>query len=89
LDQNGKILQENPDIKVEIVGHTDAMGSAKANQTLSEKRAESAKKYIIDKFNISDDRMIIKGYSDTRPITDNKSAEGRAKNRRVEFRAVP
>jgi outer membrane protein OmpA-like peptidoglycan-associated protein len=89
LDENGKILQENPDIKVEIIGHTDAIGSEKANQILSEKRAESAKKYVIDKFNISDDRMIVTGYRDTRPITDNKTSEGRAKNRRVEFRVIP
>jgi outer membrane protein OmpA-like peptidoglycan-associated protein len=87
LDQNGKILQENPDIKVEIGGHTDAIG--KANQNLSEKRAESARKYVMDKFNISGDRMMIKGYSDTRPITDNKTPEGRSKNRRVEFRVIP
>jgi len=89
LDQNGKILQENPDIKVEIIGHTDAIGSEKANQKLSEKRAESAKKYVADKFNISEDRMITKGYRDTRPITDNKTPEGRSKNRRVEFRVIP
>ena len=89
LDQNGKILQENPDIKVEIIGHTDAIGSEKANQKLSEKRAESAKKYVTDKFNISDDRMITKGYRNTRPITDNKTPEGRSKNRRVEFKVIP
>jgi OOP family OmpA-OmpF porin len=89
LDQNGKFLQEDPNIKVEIGGHTDAIGSEKANQKLSEKRAESAKKYVMDKFNISDDRMIVKGYKDTRPITDNKTPEGRSKNRRVEFKVIP
>jgi outer membrane protein OmpA-like peptidoglycan-associated protein len=89
LDQNGKILKENPDIKVEIGGHTDAIGSEKPNLKLSEKRADSAKKYIIDKFNISDGRMIVKGYRDTRPITDNKTPEGRSKNRRVDFKLIP
>jgi len=89
LDRNGMILKENPQIKVEIGGHTDASGAEKVNQRISEKRAESAKKYIMDKFNISGDRMIVKGYGSKKPIADNRTKEGRAKNRRVEFRVVP
>jgi outer membrane protein OmpA-like peptidoglycan-associated protein len=89
LDRNGMILKENPQIKVEIGGHTDAGGPDKVNQKISEKRALSAKKYIQDKFNIPDDRMIIKGYGKTRPIADNRTKEGRSKNRRVEFRVIP
>jgi len=89
LDRDGMILKDNPDIKVEVGGHTDAVGSEIARQKISEKRAESAKKYIMDKFNISGDRMIIKGYGSQKPIADNKSKEGRAKNRRVEFRVLP
>ncbi len=89
LDRDGMILKDNPDIKVEIGGHTDAVGSEIAKQKISEKRAESAKKYIMDKFNISGDRMIVKGYGSQKPIADNKSKEGRAKNRRVEFRVLP
>jgi len=89
LDRDGMILKDNPDIKVEIGGHTDAVGSEIARQKISEKRAESAKKYIMDKFNISGDRMIVKGYGSQKPIADNKSKEGRAKNRRVEFRVLP
>jgi outer membrane protein OmpA-like peptidoglycan-associated protein len=89
LDRNGMILKENPDIKVEIGGHTDSLGSAKANQEISEKRALSAKKYIMDKFNISGDRMMIKGYGSGKPIADDKTKEGRAKNRRVEFKVIP
>ena len=89
LDQDGMLLKENPDIKVEIGGHTDPMGSEKANQMISEKRAESAKKYIMDKFNIPADRMMVKGYGNQKPIADNKTKEGRAKNRRVEFRVIP
>ena len=82
------ILKENPDIKVEIGGHTDGSGSEKANLKLSEKRAQSAKKYIEDKFNIAGDRMKVKGYGESKPIADNNTNEGRAKNRRVEFRAI-
>ncbi len=83
------ILKENPGIKVEIGGHTDGSGSEKANLTLSEKRAQSAKKYIEDKFNIASDRMKVKGYGESKPIADNSTNEGRAKNRRVEFRVIP
>jgi outer membrane protein OmpA-like peptidoglycan-associated protein len=89
LDRDGMILKENPNIKVEIGGHSDSLGSEKANQKISEKRAESAKKYIMDKFNISGDRMMVKGYGSKKPIADDKTKEGRAKNRRVEFRVIP
>jgi outer membrane protein OmpA-like peptidoglycan-associated protein len=89
LDRNGMILKENPQINVVIEGHTNSEGSEKANQILSEKRALSVKKYLQDKFNISEKRMTTKGYGETRPIGDNKTNEGRAKNRRVEIRAVP
>ena len=89
LDRNGMILKENPEIKVEIGGHTDARGSDKVNQKISEKRALSAKKYIQDKFNIQDHQMIIKGYGKTKPIADNRTKEGRSKNRRVEFMVIP
>jgi len=89
LDADGMILKDNPGLKVEIGGHTDSMGSEAARQKISEKRAESAKKYLMDKFNISGDRLTIKGYGSQKPIADNKSKEGRAKNRRVEFRVLP
>ncbi len=83
------ILKENPQLKVEIGGHTDESGNEKANQAISEKRAESAKKYLMDKFNIAADRMTVKGYGATKPIADNSTQEGRAKNRRVEFKYLP
>ena len=88
LDRDGMILKENPDIKVEIAGHTDTSGSEKANQVISEKRAQSVKKYLEDKFNIPENRMVVKGYGGTKPIADNSTLEGRAKNRRVEFRII-
>jgi outer membrane protein OmpA-like peptidoglycan-associated protein len=89
LDRNGMILKQNPNIKVEIGGHTDGEGSEKANQMISEKRALSAKKYIQDKFNIPDSRLKVKGYGSTKPVADNKTQEGRSKNRRVEFKVIP
>jgi outer membrane protein OmpA-like peptidoglycan-associated protein len=89
LDRNGITLKENPNIRVEVGGHTDAQGSEVANQKISEKRAESAKKYIMDKFNIAGDRMMVKSYGGKKPIADDKTKEGRAKNRRVEFKVIP
>lgn len=89
LDRNGMILKQNPNIKVEIGGHTDGEGSEKANQMISEKRALSAKKYIQDKFNIPDSRLKVKGYGSTKPVADNNTQEGRSKNRRVEFKVIP
>jgi outer membrane protein OmpA-like peptidoglycan-associated protein len=89
LDRNGMILKENPNIKVEIGGHTDGVGTDPANQTLSEKRTLSAKKYVQDKYNIPDSRLVTKGYGNTKPVADNNTQEGRSKNRRVEFKIIP
>jgi len=89
LDRSGAILKENPQIKVEIGGHTDPAGPEKVNQKMSEKRAQSAKKYLMDKFGIADNRLVLKGYGSTKPIADNKTEEGRSKNRRAEFRIIP
>jgi outer membrane protein OmpA-like peptidoglycan-associated protein len=86
LDRNGMILKGNPQLKVEIAGHTDSVGSEKANQMISGKRSLSAKKYLQDKFNIPENRITLKGYGADRPIADDKTKEGRSKNRRVEFK---
>lgn len=88
LDEDGRMLKENPNIRVEIGGHTDATGSDKADMAISLKRAESVKKYLMDKFNIPGDRLVVKAYGKSKPIADNKSKEGRAKNRRVEIRIL-
>ena len=89
LDRSGTILKENPQIKVEISGHTDPAGPEKVNQKMSEKRAQSAKKYLMDKFGIAENRLVTKGYGSTKPVADNKAEEGRSKNRRAEFRIIP
>jgi outer membrane protein OmpA-like peptidoglycan-associated protein len=89
LDRDGLILKESPGIKVEIGGHTDSTGSDKANMAISGKRALSVKKYLVDKFNIPDNQMVIKAYGSTKPVADDKTMEGRGKNRRVEIRIIP
>jgi len=88
LDRNGTLLKDNPAVRVEVGGHTDASGQETSNESLAMKRAESAKKYIQDKFNIAGDRMVIKSYGESKPVADNGTEEGRAKNRRVEFAII-
>ncbi len=79
-----KILTDNPTYKVQIDGHTDEVGKDDYNQTLSEQRAASVKAYFVSK-GIAEDRLSSAGYGETKPVADNKTAAGRAKNRRVEM----
>ena len=74
-----------PDVKVSIEGHTDNTGKPEANQKLSENRSAAVKTYLVGK-GISADRLSTKGYGADQPIEDNKTAAGKAKNRRVEFK---
>lgn len=69
--------------KAEIEGHTDSMGDDAMNQGLSQRRADSVRRYLVEQFGVSADRLSAKGYGETRPMADNKTAEGRATNRRV------
>ncbi len=78
------ILKENPTYNVTIDGHTDNTGKADKNQTLSEARAASVKAYLVSK-GIDESRLTSTGYGQDKPIADNKTAAGRAKNRRVEM----
>ena len=84
LDENVKLLNQYPDMNVEITGHTDNIGSDKYNMKLSEKRAETVKKYMESK-GIAANRMTTKGYGKAKPIASNKTKAGRAENRRVEI----
>ncbi|MBI4524393.1 MAG: OmpA family protein [Deltaproteobacteria bacterium] len=83
LDRLVVFLKENPDKNVTFEGHTDWIGTEKYNQGLSERRAASAKNYIAKK-GIDPKRITTRGFGETKPIADNKTKEGRAKNRRVE-----
>jgi outer membrane protein OmpA-like peptidoglycan-associated protein len=78
------ILKENPSYKVQIDGHTDDVGKDENNQTLSENRAAAVKAYLVSK-GIEESRLASAGYGETKPVADNKTAAGRAKNRRVEM----
>lgn len=79
-----KIMKENPTYKLNIAGHTDNVGNPDKNKKLSEDRANSVKTYLKKK-GVAEARMEAIGYGDQKPLQDNSTAKGRAKNRRVEF----
>ena len=79
-----KLLEENPDLKLRVEGHTDNQGNASANQALSERRAQAVVAWVAG-HGISAGRLTAKGLGQTQPVGDNSSEEGRAKNRRVEL----
>jgi outer membrane protein OmpA-like peptidoglycan-associated protein len=86
LDKGADILLTTyPNIRITIEGHTDDTGTPAFNQTLSQKRAEAVKAYLVKK-GVSAERMQAKGFGQDIPIADNKTSQGRAENRRVEFR---
>jgi OOP family OmpA-OmpF porin len=80
-----KILTDNPTYKVDIAGHTDTTGTHDKNMVLSDNRAASVKAYLVSK-GIDESRITSKGYGPDQPIATNKTAAGRAKNRRVEMK---
>ncbi|HMK20076.1 MAG TPA: OmpA family protein [Chitinophagaceae bacterium] len=85
LKEIATILSDNTDVKVKIIGHTDADGDDAKNLELSKKRAASVKEALSKEFNIDASRLETDGMGETKPIGDNKTAEGKAQNRRVEF----
>ncbi|MEO0086144.1 MAG: OmpA family protein [candidate division WOR-3 bacterium] len=89
LDAAARILQENPGIRVEIQGHTDEIGTDAYNQRLSERRAASVVKYLVENYGIAANRLTSVGFGRSRPKADNSTEEGRAQNRRVEFMVLP
>ena len=80
-------LVTNPTMQIEISGHTDNTGTVEYNKNLSENRALSVKNYLINN-GIEAARLTCKGYGNTQPLADNKSEEGRAMNRRTEFKVI-
>jgi outer membrane protein OmpA-like peptidoglycan-associated protein len=78
-----QFVKEHPDVKIHLVGYTDDRGSAEYNQKLSEKRAESVKKYIEGEVAIPPEKISSEGKGKADPVGDNKTKEGRFQNRRV------
>jgi outer membrane protein OmpA-like peptidoglycan-associated protein/tetratricopeptide (TPR) repeat protein len=87
LDKLVKLLQDNAGLVTEISGHTDNVGSDKDNLLLSENRAKAVVAYLTQK-GIAAARLSAKGYGETKPIADNNTEEGRAQNRRTEFKVI-
>ena len=82
-----QFLKDNPAVKLEIQGYTDNSGSLASNQKLSQQRANSVVNYLI-KNGIEKDRLTAKGFGPANPVADNKTAEGKAQNRRVEMKVL-
>jgi len=88
LDEVADVLKRNPGVKIEVQGHTDNVGKAQYNQTLSEKRAKSVTDYLVNR-GVRSLQLSYRGYGLQRPIATNDTPEGRAKNRRVELTPLP
>ena len=80
-----KTLLRNPEMNVEIQGYTDNVGSKEYNKKLSQKRADAVKAYLVSK-GVSAGRLTAVGMGEANPVADNKTADGRAMNRRIEFK---
>ncbi len=87
LDEALIVYEKNPDLKVEVQGYTDSIGSEEYNLGLSERRAKAVEAYLEGK-GVDPDAISAKGYGEANPVAPNDTKEGRAKNRRVEFRAA-
>lgn len=81
------VLLQNHDMRVEIGGHTDNIGSEQSNKALALKRADTVKNYLVAR-GITAGRLNTIGYGESMPIADNKTSEGRAMNRRIEFKVL-
>jgi outer membrane protein OmpA-like peptidoglycan-associated protein len=88
LNEVAEILKQNPDVMVEIGGHTDNEGPARLNRKISLERAEEVKRYLAAR-GVPMARMVTKGYGEVHPIASNRHAEGRALNRRIELKILP
>ena len=89
LDKLAAILKEYPDTDVLVVGHTDSAGAEAYNMTLSENRAYAVTNYFTDAKGLNSSRFTTNWFGETTPVADNSTAEGRAKNRRVNIAIVP
>jgi OOP family OmpA-OmpF porin len=87
LDNLIRLLSNQPELKIEINGHTDSDGSDELNLKLSEERAKSVVAYLVSK-GVKNDRLTAKGLGETKPAVPNTSPENKAINRRVEFKVL-
>ena len=85
LKEIGQMLNEHPELKLRIEGHTDNVGNAASNQTLSERRADAVRQFLVSTYGIDASRLGAKGFGATKPVASNSTQEGQQNNRRVEL----
>jgi OmpA-OmpF porin, OOP family len=85
IKEIGTVLKENPSVKIKIIGHTSSDGDDKANMELSRKRAAAVKEALVKEYGIDEQLIETDGKGESQPVGDNKTKEGKATNRRVEF----
>ena len=88
LDEAAQRLRDNPNLSVDIEGHTDSIGTEQYNLGLGQRRAEVVKGYLVLRHQIDPRRMTALSYGESRPIADNRTEQGRSLNRRVEFKVL-
>lgn len=80
-------IARNCGTRIEVAGHTDAVGDANVNMKLSQRRADAVRKHLV-RSGVPVDKVVARGYGETQPVADNSSDEGRKTNRRIEFRVL-
>jgi outer membrane protein OmpA-like peptidoglycan-associated protein len=88
LEAVERALRQQPDLRLEIQGHTDDRGGARVNQRLSERRAQAVKDFLVAR-GIEPHRLLVRGFGETRPLVANDTESGRAENRRIEVVPIP
>jgi len=88
LNEIGQIIEDWPELKIEINGHTDSKGETEFNQELSEQRAQNVRSYLLGNFDIEPSQLVAVGHGELRPVASNDTEDGRALNRRVEFKVL-
>ncbi|MGE7775277.1 OmpA family protein [Chitinophaga sp. NPDC101104] len=85
IDQFGDALQKTPALRIRIIGHTDSNGDDASNISLSQRRAAAVKTYITENYAVAGSRIQTDGKGESQPVASNTTADGKARNRRVEF----
>jgi len=85
LEEIGTMLQEHPELRIRIEGHTDSTGDDAHNQTLSEERAAAVRGFLMESYGVDGSRLEAQGFGETSPVDSNDTPEGRQNNRRVEL----
>jgi len=88
LNTIGQVLEDHPDIQYLVIGHTDSIGDAEKNKSLSKERATAVIDYLTTNFKISNSNLVPVGKGETEPVASNKTEDGKQKNRRVQFKKL-